>query len=101
EHEQITFAIKGRTDAEGKFQWQQQFFDGSPHQLTVNLLSSPANSQKSLQVEKAIAVEGLEPPLIRRIISLGYMILVLIIGFSCGFGLNWLRQSSRFSIFKS
>ncbi|MGL5034494.1 MAG: hypothetical protein ACRC6M_11910, partial [Microcystaceae cyanobacterium] len=95
EHEQITFAIQGRTDAAGKFQWQQQFFDGSPHQLTVNLLSSPANSQTSLQVEKAIAVEGLEPPLIRRIISLGYMILVLILGFSGGFGLNRLRQSSR------
>ena len=93
EHQQVIFATQTQTDLNGQFQWQEQFFDGSPHQVTVTLLPNPPLIDQPLTLKKAIEVEALQPPLFRRLISLGYMVLALTLGFGGGFGLHQQRRS--------
>jgi hypothetical protein len=93
EHQQVIFATQTHTDLNGQFQWQEQFFDGSPHQVTVTLLPNPPLIDQPLTLKKAIEVEALQPPLFRRLISLGYMVLALTLGFGGGFGLHQQQRS--------
>lgn len=94
EHQQVVFATQTQTDLNGQFQWQEQFFDGSPHQVTVTLLPHPSLTDQPLTLKKAIEVEALQPPLFRRLISLGYMVLALTLGFGGGFRLHQQRRSA-------
>ena len=80
----VAFAYQGTTDKTGKFAWQQQFFDGAPHQIEVNFY--PKNNAKplSLPLTKSIAVEGSAPPLPARLISLTYLTSIIALGLIFG-----------------
>ncbi len=81
---EMPFAYEGVTDSQGKYQWQQQFFDGAPHQLEAEVLVSGSSSQ-SVKVAREIEVEGVAPPLMTRLIVLGYLTLLVVLGFLVGF----------------
>ncbi len=90
EGDRVIFTTHAKTDDQGQFSWQEQFFDGSPHQVIVTV---PTNAQaKPLQLGKEIEVEGLHPPLFARLVSLGYMVITLAIAFMVGFGIRRFRQ---------
>ena len=86
ENNWTAFAYEGIPDATGKFKWQQQFFDGAPHQLKVEVAPNPtANRQfKPVVAIEEIEVTGVAPPLLTRLISLGYMIGIVIVGLAIG-----------------
>ncbi len=94
ENNHLIFATQTETDSTGKFTWQQQFFDGSPHELIVTISPKILTENNSLQLGKTIEVAAIHPPLFTRLISLGYMILTLAIAFSFGFGICRLRKVS-------
>lgn len=81
-------------DQQGQFSWQQQFFDGAPHQVLVEVLPQ-ANSGRQFEpfeVAEIIEVQAVEPPVAVRLISLVYLTGVLTLGFGGGF---WLRQQGQ------
>jgi hypothetical protein len=84
------FAYQGRTNDQGKLAWNEQFFDGAPHQVVAEV--TPSNGT-ALQVSHEIEVEGIEPPLYIRFISLGYYTGVFILSLLTGIWLH--RRSSR------
>jgi hypothetical protein len=63
------FAYQGRTDDQGRLSWKEQFFDGSPHRVIVEAEQSIG---PVLRASHEVAVEGIEPPLYIRLISLSY-----------------------------
>ena len=87
----LVFATQSETDSLGQFRWRQQFFDGSPHELTVTVSPKISTESNLLKLGKAIEVEAIHPPLSTRLISLSYMILTLAIAFVSGFWLHRLR----------
>ncbi len=94
ENNLVIFATQAETDSQGQFRWQQQFFDGSPHELTVTVSPNISSKSQPLQIGKAIEVEAIHPPLVTRLISLSYMIFTLAIAFGLGFCLHRLRPVS-------
>jgi hypothetical protein len=94
ENNLVIFATKAETDSQGQFRWKQQFFDGSPHELTVTVSPNISSKSQPLKIGKAIEVEAIHPPLVTRLISLGYMIFTLAIAFGLGFWLHRLRPVS-------
>jgi hypothetical protein len=84
------FGYQSRTDEQGKITWQQQFFDGAPHQVVAEVTSP---NQAKLQVSHEVEVEGIEPPLYIRLISLGYYTGIFVLSLLAGLGLH--RRSSR------
>jgi hypothetical protein len=84
------FAYKGIPDATGQFIWQQQFFDGAPHKVEIEVspLANAARQFSPLRLEREIEVEGIAPPLTTRFIALGYMTLIVILGLLIGLGLR-------------
>jgi hypothetical protein len=91
EHHQHIFTYKGSPDATGRFTWQEQFFDGAPHQVVVYVepLAGTARSFQPFQVAHQIDVEGIEPPLLTRLISLLYFTALFVGGLLAGL---WLRR---------
>lgn len=95
----IAFAYDGATDATGKLQWQEQFFDGAPHQIDVEVAPQPTSVRQfqPFQVSQTLEVEGVAPPLSVRLITLAYMTGIVAIGVLLGLGLSqklMLRNSS-------
>lgn len=90
ENNWITFAYKGVTDTTGKLQWQEQFFDGAPHQIDVEVAPQPnaARQFQPLQVSQTLEVEGVAPPLSVRLITLAYLTGIVAIGVVLGLGLS-------------
>lgn len=87
EHQWLTFSYQTLTNSNGEIHWRQQFFDGSSHQLVVKAVSP--NQQKLLTFSQRIAVRGIEPPLNSRLITLGYWMAILSLGFVLGWkGVN-------------
>jgi len=86
EDNQLVFAYQTTPDLEGKFNWQAQFFDGAPHQVVVEVLPQASSTRQfqPLQVARRVEVEGIEPPLSRRLISLGYFTSIFISGLAAG-----------------
>ena len=85
ENNWVAFAYQGNPDATGKLQWQQQFFDGAPHKLEVEVIPNSANSQfKPVVATEEIEVAAVATPLLTRLISLGYLIGTVIIGLAIG-----------------
>jgi hypothetical protein len=84
------FAYQGSTNDQGKLTWNEQFFDGAPHQVVAEV--TPSNGT-ALQVSHEIEVEGIEPPLYIRFISLGYYTGVFALSLLTGIWLH--RRSSR------
>lgn len=93
----ISFSHDEITDATGKLQWQEQFFDGAPHQIDVEVapqLNSVRQFQE-FQVAQTLDVAGVAPPLHVRLISLIYLTGIMVIGFLLGL---WLQQKRRYHL---
>ncbi|WP_198013588.1 hypothetical protein [Crinalium epipsammum] len=90
EHDQTVFVYQGLSDVNGKLIWQQQFFDGASHQVEVEVSPkrSAINKFQPFTFSKEIEVEGIAPPLMSRLISLGYFTAILVVGLLLGL---WLR----------
>ena len=91
EGEWTSFSHQGVTDNNGRLNWQSGFFDGVPHliNVTVSPTAASGNQFAPIQVSKAVSVEGVAPPLMTRLIVLGYMTGIVGAAF---FGAFWLRQ---------
>lgn len=90
ENNWIAFAYKGVPDAAGKLVWQEQFFDGAPHQVEVEVSPQPnaARQFPSFQVSQTIEVEGVAPPLSVRLTVLAYFTGIIVAGMAIGLGLQ-------------
>jgi len=91
ENNWVAFAYEGTPDSTGKLAWQQEFFDGAPHSVNVELLPQAASTRRfqPFQVAQDIPVEGVAPPLFGRLISLAYFTGVVAIGLLLGL---WLQR---------
>lgn len=91
------FAYQGSPDANGELRWKQQFFDGAPHKLEVQVSPQPnaARQFQPFQVSKEIEVEGVAPPLYVRLIGLIYFTSFLLLGVLLGL---WLKRDRRFGV---
>jgi hypothetical protein len=87
----VTFAHQASPDRQGAFAWQQQFFDGAPHQVEVEVAPKPDAVRQFLpfKVAQEIEVEGIEPPLRSRLLVLGYFVSILLVGLGLGL---WVKQ---------
>lgn len=90
EDEWIAFAYKGVPDAAGKLLWQEQFFDGAPHKVEVEVSPQPnaARQFPPIQVSQTIEVEGVAPPFSVRLTVLAYLTGIVVAGMAIGFGLQ-------------
>ncbi|HEY9675614.1 MAG TPA: hypothetical protein V6D11_29495 [Waterburya sp.] len=90
ENEWVTFAYQGVMDAKGQLTWEQQFFDGAPHNVTVDISPQPqAQRQFSpLRVAQDIEVKGVAPPLFGRLIVLAYLTSIIVLGLVIGLQLR-------------
>jgi hypothetical protein len=86
----LAFAYQGIPDATGKLSWEQQFFDGAPHNIQVEVSPQPNTSRQfsPLQVQKNVDVEGVAPPIITRLIVLAYLTGIIIMGLLVGLQLK-------------
>lgn len=81
ENNWVAFAYEGIPDTTGKLKWQQQFFDGAPHQLEVEVIPNSVNSQfKPVVATEEIEVAPVATPILTRLISFSYLIGTVIIG---------------------
>jgi hypothetical protein len=96
EHHWVTFAYQGIPDRNGTFAWQQQFFDGAPHRIEVEVApQAKATRQfKPFQVAQNVSVEGVAPPLQVRLIALAYFTGLVGLGLLLGLGLQRRRKQS-------
>jgi hypothetical protein len=96
EHHWVAFAYQGIPDRKGIFAWQQQFFDGAPHNIEVEVAPQGNSSRqfKPFQVAQNIAVEGVAPPLQVRLITLAYLTGLVGLGMLVGLGLQRRRTQS-------
>jgi hypothetical protein len=90
ENEWVAFAYQDVSDATGQFSWEQQFFDGAPHKVEVEVSPQRGASRQfsPFKVEKQIDVEGVAPPLAARLIVLSYLTGIIIIGLLLGLRLR-------------
>lgn len=74
EHNERVFAFEGIPNNAGELTWQQQFFDGAPHQVTATIspTTNRARQFSPIQVSHEVDVEGVAPPLYIRFITLIY-----------------------------
>lgn len=88
------FAYEGIADEAGQLTWQQQFFDGAPHQTIVEVSPQPESPQQfqPFQVVQDIEVEAIEPPLVVQLITLFYFTLILLVGVAIGFKMRRSRK---------
>jgi len=80
-----TLSFTGLTNEYGEIAWKEMFFDGAPHKIEA-VLEVP--EQTSLKSWQTISVEAIHPPVLRRLITLAYMTLFLVIGLLIGFGVR-------------
>lgn len=92
EGEQTVSVYQDVPDARGEVMWKQQFFDGSPHKLEVEVSPQPGAVRQfaPFQVSQEIEVEGVAPPMHVRLISLAYFTGTLVLGLLLGL---WIRRS--------
>jgi len=90
EHEWVAFAYQGVPDAAGQLTWQQQFFDGAPHKVEVEVSPQKSAVHQFLpfRVRREIEVEGVAPPLTVRLTGLAYFIGIVVIGLLTGLALQ-------------
>jgi hypothetical protein len=86
----VPFAYQGIPDATGKLSWEQQFFDGAPHNIQVDVSPQPNASRQfsPVRVQKNVDVEGVAPPLTIRLIVLAYLTGIIIVGLLVGLQLK-------------
>ncbi|MBD2088286.1 hypothetical protein H6F67_00150 [Microcoleus sp. FACHB-1515] len=87
EHNERVFTFAGVTDQSGKLTWQQQFFNGAPHQVSATIAPETNSSRQfaPIQVAHEVEVEGIAPPLTIRLISLIYFTAIFVVGLIAGF----------------
>jgi hypothetical protein len=95
ENKWVAFSYEGTSDLSGTFAWQQQFFDGAPHHVEVEIApkANAARQFKPFKVAQTIAVEGVAPPLQVRLITLTYF--TLLVGLGLLLGLEIQRRRTR------
>jgi hypothetical protein len=89
----VAFAYEGTPDSTGKLAWQQQFFDGAPHSIEVEV--APRSTSQKFQpfkVGQNIPVEGVAPPLSVRLISLSYLTAIVGVGLLLGL---WIQRQRK------
>lgn len=93
-----TLAYQVVPDANGKLKWQQQFFDGNPHQITVRVLPQRGSKRQfqPFQVSRVIDVKAIAPPLGSRLIVLTYLSAILSLGFLLGLGMQKVSQQKLY-----
>ncbi|PSF37643.1 hypothetical protein C7H19_08800 [Aphanothece hegewaldii CCALA 016] len=91
ENNWVAFAYQGIPDNQGLLAWQQQFFDGAPHQIEVKVSPKMDGNRQfqPFQVTKNIEVEGIAPPLFVRFVGLFYFTGILSLGLVLGL---WLQR---------
>jgi hypothetical protein len=94
----VNFAYQTVSDSTGQFSWEQGFFDGAPHKLTIEIAPQTNASRQftPFQVQRQIDVEGVAPPFMVRFISLAYMTAFVIVGLLVGLRLRE-RQKINYS----
>jgi hypothetical protein len=94
EHNLTVFAYKGISDPQGKLIWQEQFFDGSPHQIEVEATPNPGSKRQfpAMKVAQEIEVEGIAPPIYIRLIGLFYFTVFVGIGMAMGLLIQYRRK---------
>jgi hypothetical protein len=92
----VAFAYQGRSDSQGLLTWNEQFFDASPHEISLKVSPILAGNRqfKPFQVTRDIDVEGVEPPITLRLIGLAYFTAAVIAGLVLGLLLQH-RRSQR------
>jgi hypothetical protein len=87
EGEWTSFSHQGVTDSNGQLNWESGFFDGVPHlvNVTVTPMTASANQFAPIKVSKEVNVEGVAPPLMTRLIVLGYMTGIVATAFLAAF----------------
>jgi hypothetical protein len=90
EDEWVAFAYEGVPDAKGQLTWEQQFFDGAPHKVEVEILPQPQARQQfsPLRIAQNIEVEGVAPPLHSRLLVLAYFTSLIVLGLVIGLKLR-------------
>jgi len=90
EHEWVAFAYQGVPDVAGQLTWQQQFFDGAPHKVEVEVSPQKSAVHQFLpfRVKREIEVEGVAPPLTVRLTGLAYFTGIVVIGLLTGLALQ-------------
>jgi hypothetical protein len=91
ENNWVAFGYQGVPDAQGKLAWQEQFFDGAPHRVEVNVSPNPNGKRQfqPFQVTQEIEVEGIAPPMSVRLVGLLYFTGILSLGVIVGL---WLQR---------
>lgn len=86
ENNWVAFGYQGVADSKGLLTWQEQFFDGAPHKVEVEVSPSPTSNRqfKAFQATQEIEVEGIAPPMLVRFVGLFYFIAVLVLGMITG-----------------
>ena len=74
EHTERIFTFEGIPNDTGELTWQQQFFDGAPHQViaTISPTATSPRQFSPIQASHEVNVEGVAPPLYIRLITLIY-----------------------------
>lgn len=95
EENELTMAYHTATGPAGQWSWEQQFFDGAPHRVEVEIAPRAGSSQpfQPIRVAQVVDVEGIAPPLTTRLTSLAYFMGILGVGFTIGFWQQRLRLS--------
>ncbi len=86
EHNERVFALTALPDSKGTLTWQQQFFDGAPHQITATVEPTGSGDRPfaPIQVAHKVDVDGVVPPLSVRLISLIYFTSIFVAGLLLG-----------------
>ena len=95
----LDFAYLGVPNALGQFQWRQQFFDGAPHKVEVQVSPklNAAHQFQPFRVAQEIEVEAVAPPLQVRLIGLAYFTGIIVLGLALGL---WIRRRPFSDAFK-
>jgi len=99
ENNWVPFAYEGVPDSAGQLTWQQEFFDGAPHRVEVEVSPQPGTARqfRPFQVSQTIEVEGVAPPLRVRLTSLGYFVSIIVVGLLIGLRIKRLRTRTTVS----
>lgn len=86
ENNWVAFGYQGVVDAKGLLTWQEQFFDGAPHKVEVEVSPNPTSNRQftPFQATQDIEVEGIAPPMLVRFVGLFYFTAVLVFGMFTG-----------------
>ena len=100
EYDRLVLSFNTLLDETGSYTWNQQFFDGAPHEVIVTVLPplEPVNQESAFEpfsIRETVEVIGVAPPLSVRLITLGYFTSALGLGTGAGFMLKQRMQQQQ------